>query len=108
MLYSLRTRLPPAICISEGCTLGLVGSTPQPQTARLVGQHPNFESYADRATCHQKAAATAAKMDSSGTIQADPSETPVQPAPAKAASNPRGLRMTRDRSPDQLQFQPTP
>jgi len=45
-------------------------------------------------------------MESSGTIQADPSETPVQPAPAKAASNPSGLRMTRDRSPDQLQFQP--
>jgi len=69
---------------------------------------PNFGSYADRATCHQKAAATAAKMESSGTIQADPSETPVQPAPAKAASNPSGLRMTRDWSPDQLQFQPPP
>ena len=67
----------------------------------------NFDCYADRATCHQKAAATAANRESSGTIHAHPSETPVQLAPAKAASNPSGLRMACDRSPDQLQFKPS-
>ena len=79
-----------------------------PQSLRSIVTIPYSKSYADRATCHQKAAATAAKMESSGTIQADPSETPVQPAPAKAASNPSGLRMTRDWSPDQLQLQAAP
>jgi hypothetical protein len=52
----------------------------------------DFSLYADRATCHQKAAATADKSESSGTIHAHPSDTPVQLAPAKAASNPSGLR----------------
>jgi hypothetical protein len=32
----------------------------------------------------------------------------VQPAPAKAASDPKTLRMIGHRSPDQLQFQPPP
>jgi hypothetical protein len=62
--------------------------------------------YAIFATCHQKVAATADKMESSGTHQAQPNETPVQPAPAKAASTPNTLRMACDWSPDQLQFQP--
>ena len=62
--------------------------------------------YATLATCHQKVAATADKMESSGTHQAHPNETPVQPAPAKAASTPNTLRMACDWSPDQLQFQP--
>jgi hypothetical protein len=65
-----------------------------------------FSFYAIFATCHQKAAATADKMESSGTHQAQPNETPVQPAPAKAASTPNTLRMGCDWSPDQLQFQP--
>jgi len=62
--------------------------------------------YAIFATCHQNVAATADKMESSGTHQAQPSETPVQPAPAKAAKTPNTLRMACDWSPDQLQFQP--
>jgi len=61
--------------------------------------------YATLATCHQKVAATADKMESSGTHQAQTNETPVQPAPAKAASTPNTLRMSCDWSPDQLQFQ---
>jgi len=71
-------------------------------------QHQTFipPLYATLATCHQKVAATADKMESSGTHQAQPNETPVQPAPAKAASTPNTLRMACDWSPDQLQFQP--
>ena len=45
-------------------------------------------------------------MESSGTHQAHPNETPVQPAPAKAAKTPNTLRMACDWFPDQLQFQP--
>ena len=63
-------------------------------------------SYANLAACHQKAAANAAKIESSGSNQAHPRATPVQPAPAKAASDPKTLRMIGHRSPDQLQFQP--
>jgi hypothetical protein len=62
--------------------------------------------YATRATCHQNAAETAERTDNSGTAQAHPRQSPVKPAPTRAATKPRGLRMTRDRSPDQLQFQP--
>jgi len=64
--------------------------------------------YATRATCHQNAAETAERMDSSGTAEAQPRQSPVKPAPTRAATKPNGLRMTRDRSPDQLQFQPAP
>ena len=71
-----------------------------------MGKNPKPSSYAIFATCHQKVAATADKMESSGTHQAQPNETPVQPAPAKAASTPNTLRMACDWSPDQLQFQP--
>ena len=61
--------------------------------------------HATRATCHQKAAATADKIDSSGTAQAQPKQRPVQPAPASAANNPNGLRMTCPWPPDQIQLQ---
>ena len=60
--------------------------------------------YATRATCHQKAAATADKIDSSGTAQAQPKQRPVQLAPANAASNPNGLRMACPWPPDQIQL----
>ena len=72
----------------------------------LGNPEPRIAFYAIFATCHQKVAATADKMESSGTHQAQPNETPVQPAPAKAASTPNTLRMACDWSPDQLQFQP--
>ena len=62
--------------------------------------------YATRATCHQKAAETAERMESSGSAQAHPKQSPVKPAPTRAATKPRGLRMTRYRPPNQLQFQP--
>ena len=60
--------------------------------------------HATRATCHQNAAATADKIDSSGTAQAQPKQRPVQLAPANAANNPNGLRMTCPWPPDQIQF----
>ena len=74
------------------------------QKSKIKNRKSSF--YAIFATCHQNVAATADKMESSGTHQAQPNETPVQPAPAKAASTPNTLRMTCDWSPDQLQFQP--
>ena len=64
--------------------------------------------HATRATCHQKAAATADKIDSSGTAQAQPKQRPVQLAPANAANNPKGLRMTCPWPPDQIHLQSSP
>ncbi|NDI17938.1 MAG: hypothetical protein EBY83_08275, partial [Verrucomicrobia bacterium] len=66
-------------------------------------QNQTFTSFhATLATCHQNAAATADKIDSSGTAQAQPKQRPVQLAPAKAANNPNGLRMTRPWPPNQI------
>jgi len=95
---------------SMTCTLGTI-KNPKSTRERVPQPRGKFKnrkssSYATLAACHQKAAATADKMESSGTHQAQPNETPVQPAPAKAASTPKTLRMIGHRSPDQLQFQP--
>jgi len=68
-------------------------------------QHQAFVPlYATRATCHQKAAATADKIDSSGTAQAQPKQRPVQLAPANAANKPNGLRMACPWPPNQIQL----
>ena len=76
---------------------------PQPRGKIQHPLHP--PPHAARATCHQKAAATADKIDSSGTAQAQPRQRPVQPAPASAANNPNGLRMTCPWPPNQIQLQ---
>ncbi|MFA9196920.1 MAG: hypothetical protein ACEQSM_04830 [Aliarcobacter sp.] len=77
--------------------------------SRNRGEKFNIHSpYATLATCHQNAAATADKIDSSGTAQAQPKQRPVQLAPAKAANNPNGLRMTRPWPPNQIQLQSPP
>ena len=96
---------------STSCPIGII-QNPRVSVSRNRGgkfnlpPHTSLPFYAIFATCHQKVAATADKMESSGTHQAQPNETPVQPAPAKAASTPNTLRMACDWSPDQLQFQP--
>ncbi len=79
---------------------------PQPR-GKIQNQtfHP---LHATRATCHQKAAATADKIDNSGTAQAQPKQSPVQLAPANAANNPNGLRMACPWPPDQIQLQSPP
>ena len=85
-------------------------STPErvPQPRGKI-QHQTFTSlHATRATCHQKAAATADKIDNSGTAQAQPKQSPVQLAPAKAANKPNGLRMACPWPPDQIQLQSPP
>ena len=73
-----------------------------------IQHQPFIPFYATRATCHQKAAATADKIDSSGTAQAQPKQRPVQLAPANAANNPKGLRMACPWPPDQIQLQSSP
>ena len=67
---------------------------------------PSLPFYVIFATCHQNAADPAAKSDNSGTQKAEPRDNPVNPAPKRAASKPKGLPMAQLRSPDQLQFQP--
>ena len=95
---------------STSCPIGIIqnprGTCPANAGENLTSTPPSLPLYATLAACHQKVAATADKMESSGTHQAQPNETPVQPAPAKAASTPNTLRMACDWSPDQLQFQP--
>ena len=59
-------------------------------------------------TCHQKVAATAERMASSGRYQDTPKLRPVQPMAAQAASRAPGLRMARHWPPSQLQFHPLP
>ena len=78
---------------------------PQPRGKIIIHSIP---PYATRATCHQNAAATADKIDNSGTAQAQPRQSPVQLAPAKAANNPNGLRMACPWPPDQIQLQSPP
>jgi len=60
------------------------------------------------ATCHQNPAAAADKRANSGRYQDTPRLSPVNPAPAKAASKANGLRMAGHRPPGQLQFHPLP
>ena len=68
---------------------------------------PPYSSTA-RTTCHQKPAATAAKMANSGRNEETPKLRPVQPAPAIAAIQAKGLRMAVHRAPGKLQLHPLP
>ena len=81
---------------------------PYRKSLRSMSPLPNAQLSTTLTTCHQKPAAIADKMASSGRKLETPRLIPVQPTAAQRAIMAHGLRMAVDRPPCQLQFQSRP